>query len=115
MVPVLRAQLGAVVSPTARTLAEMRRRGYELVDVVERWIPFARVRRDLYNVGDVLCVGAPGIALVQCTSGSNVSARVRKIAESAALPVLQRAGIKVSVQGWRKNSKGRYVLREVEL
>jgi hypothetical protein len=103
------------MSPTARTLAEMRARGYELVDVVERWLPFALERKDLFGVGDVLATGTPGTAIVQCTSGSNVSARVRKIAESAALPILQRAGIKVLVQGWRKNSKGRYVLREVDL
>jgi hypothetical protein len=93
----------------------MRARGYELVDVVERWLPFARVRRDLFTIGDVIAVGTPGIAIVQTTSGSNVSARVAKVTASAALPILQRAGIKVLVHGWRKNSKRRYVLREIDL
>jgi hypothetical protein len=93
----------------------MRSRGYELVDVVERWLPYARVRRDLFQIGDVIAVGSPGIAIVQTTSGSNLSSRVRKIVDSAALPVLQRAGIKVLAHGWRKNAKGRYVLREVDV
>ncbi len=36
----------------------MRRlRGYPLVQVVERWTPFARVRRDLFGCFDVLAVG----------------------------------------------------------
>jgi hypothetical protein len=93
----------------------MRRRGYELVDVVERWLPFARRRKDLFGIGDVIATGTPGTCIVQTTSGSNVSARVAKIVESDALPILQRANIRVLVHGWRKNAKGRYVLREVEL
>ena len=102
-------------SPTQRTLAEMRTRGYELVDVVEHFNFFTKRRHDLWGFGDVLCVGAQGIAIVQTTSGDNLSKRVHKILESDALPVLQRAGVKVLAHGWRKNAKGRYVLREVDL
>lgn len=102
-------------SPTQRTLAEMRKRGYELVDVVERWLPWVKQRKDLFGIGDVMAVGTPGVAIVQTTSGSNLAARVKKLTDSAALPHLRAAGIKILAHGWRKNSKGRYELREVDL
>lgn len=101
------------MSPTQRTLAHLREAGYPLVQVVERWNPYARVRQDLFGVIDVLAVGIDIVA-VQTTSGSNVSARIKKITESDALPVLRKAGIRVIVHGWRK-SKGLWVLREVDL
>jgi hypothetical protein len=100
-------------SPTQRTLRHLREAGYPLVQVVERWNPYARVRQDLFGVIDVLAVG-PDILAVQTTSGSNVSARVKKITESEALPILRKAGIRVLVHGWKK-SKGHWVLREVDL
>jgi hypothetical protein len=100
-------------SPTQRSLRVMRERGYPLVQVVEKWIPRARQRKDLYGIIDVLCVGAD-IVGVQATSASNVSARVTKITESEALPLLRKAGIRVLVHGWRK-VHGRWRLREVDL
>ena len=105
------------MSPTARTLAEMRKRGYELVQVVEHWNSFARRRVDLYGIIDVVCCGGPGneIVGVQATSGDNVAHRVAKITDSDALPVLRKVGIRVLVHGWRKNAKGRFELREVDL
>lgn len=101
-------------SPTKRSLEEMRKRGYPLVQVVEKWIPHIKRRIDLFGIGDVLAVG-DDIVVVQSTSGSNVSARVAKITESAALPLLRKAGIRVVVHGWRKNAAKRWVLREVDL
>ena len=100
-------------SPTARTLAHLRAAGYPLVQVVERWNPYARIRQDLFGIIDVVAVGAD-IVGVQATSGSNVSKRVAKITESEALPILRKAGIRVLVHGWRK-VRGRWQLREVDL
>jgi len=102
-----------VSSPTQRSLKLLRDRGYPLVQVVERWNPHARVRQDLFGIVDVLAVG-DDIVAVQATSGSNVSKRVAKITESAALPHLRKANIRMVVHGWTKR-KGRYVLREVDL
>jgi hypothetical protein len=103
-------------SPTQRTLAELRKRGYPLVQVVEKWVPRAMKRQDLFGVIDVLAVSVTGeVVGVQATSGSNVSARVAKIAASDKVPVLRLAGWRLLVHGWRKNSKGRYVLREVDV
>src|SRR5207302_11145166 len=100
-------------SPTQRTLKHLRAVGYPLVERVERWNSHARVRQDLFGVVDVLAVG-PDVLGVQVTSGSNVAARVRKLTDSPALPVLRKAGVRVLVHGWRK-VRGRWRLREVDL
>ena len=100
-------------SPTQRTLKHLREAGYLLVQVVERWNPHARIRQDLFGIIDVVAVGAD-IVGVQATSASNVSKRVTKITESAALPILRKAGIRIVVHGWAKR-KGRWTLREVDL
>lgn len=100
-------------SPTQRTLKHLRDAGYPLVQVVERWNPHARIRQDLFGIIDVVAVGED-IVGVQATSASNVSKRIAKITESAALPILRKAGIRVLVHGWRK-VKGRWQLRTVDL
>lgn len=101
-------------SPTSRSLAELRKRGYPLVQVVEKWNPHARVRQDLFGVVDVLAVGEDIVA-VQATSRSNVASRVTKIAESEATPHLRKAGIRLLVHGWSKNRSGRWQLHEVDV
>ena len=95
-------------SPTQRTLAEMRKRGYTC-EVVEHWNPHARVRKDLYGFIDVLCLGDNEVIGVQATSYSNVSARVKKIAEHENVVAVRRAGIALLVHGWNGNR-----LREVD-
>ena len=100
-------------SPTQRSLKLMRERGFH-AEVVERWIPGANIRRDLFGFGDVLCLGDEGeLVLVQSTSDSNVAARVKKIADSPLVGRVRKAGIRIVVQGWRK-VKGRWVEREVD-
>src|SRR5262245_7637632 len=101
---------GCMSSPTQRTLAHLRAAGYPLVQVVEGWNPYARIRQDLFGIIDVVAVGAD-IVGVQATSGSNVSARVAKIVESEALPILRKAGIRIVVHGWGK-VRGRWRPRE---
>lgn len=108
-------------SPTQRSLALMRKRGYPLVQVVEKWNPHAGpfgVRQDLFGILDVLCVGADVVG-VQATSYSGVSHRIAKIRDAeidkvAVLPVLRNAGIRVLVHGWRKH-RGHWIVREVEM
>jgi hypothetical protein len=100
-------------TPTQRSLKLMRERGY-YAEVVERWVPVVRIRRDFAGVIDILALGDACVVGVQATSYSNTSARVRKIVEHENWPILQRAGIKVLVHGWRK-VKNRWEVREVEL
>ncbi len=100
-------------SPTQRTLAHLRKAGYPLAQVVERWNPYARVRQDLFGIIDVLAVGPSGVLGVQCTSAAHVAERVAKLRSSSALPVLKKAGVTVRVHGWRKSRpSGRWVLRD---
>jgi hypothetical protein len=99
------------VSPTQRTLAALRKAGY-LAAVVEKWNPHVRIRHDLFGIIDVLGVRAGETIAVQATSGSNVASRLTKMRASDALPKVLAAGWRVVVHGWRKNAKGRWVLRE---
>lgn len=100
-------------TPTQRSLKLLRERGY-LAQVVERWNPHARIRQDLFGIVDVLGI-ADEVVAVQTTSASNLSARLAKIADSEALPILRRAGVRILVHGWRKNAAGRWVVREVDI
>lgn len=101
------------MSPTQRTLKHMRDQGY-VSAVVEKFNHFVKRRQDLFGVIDVLCVGNGETVAVQTTSGSNVAARITKIAEAEAVPELRKAGWRIVVHGWRKNSKGKWILREVD-
>jgi len=101
------------MSPTQRSKKHMEDRGYT-VAIVERWNPYARIRQDLFGFVDLLCIGNGETVAVQATSGSNVASRVKKICEHENVGAVRKAGWRIVVQGWRKDSKGRYVLREVD-
>lgn len=89
------------MSPTQRSLALMRERGF-YAEVVERWIPGANIRRDLWHCLDILCLGDNGeLVGVQSTSLPNIASRVSKIAESPLIARIRKAGIRVLVHGWQ--------------
>ena len=94
----------------------MRDRGY-LAEVVEKWIPMARKRKDLFGFIDVLCVHSVregDVVGVQATSGSNVAARITKINDHENVGTVRKGGIRILVHGWSKR-KGRWQLREVDV
>jgi len=93
------------VSPTQRSLALLRERGY-LCQIVEHWNPWARIRQDLFSIGDILCLRDEETLLVQTTSRANINARVKKISECEHLPAILRAGWKIEVHGWGKLKDG---------
>lgn len=95
------------MSPTQRTLKKLRDDGWPLVQVVEHWNQYARIRQDLFGIIDVLAVGPKGTLAVQTTSGSGVSSRIRKMEESGVVPILNDAGWTVICHGWRKLKKVR--------
>ena len=92
------------VSPTQRSLAHLRDLGYELVQVVEKWVPQARKRIDLYGIIDICAIhpDIPGVLGVQSTSATNFSHRIRKSQESTALPLWIANGNRFEVHGWGK-------------
>jgi hypothetical protein len=101
--------MAASLSPTQRSLAYLRDQGYR-VAIVEHWNPHARIRQDLWGWCDLLAIRKNEVLAVQVTA-SGVAARIKKIQESDTIGMVRDAGIRVEVHGWRKNSKGRYVLR----
>ena len=101
------------MSPTQRSLAELRKRGYT-AQVVEKWIPQVKRRVDLFGFIDVLAIRDDEVLGVQSTSGSNVASRVTKIAEHENVGAVRKAGIRIHVHGWRKAANGRWTLREVD-
>lgn len=101
-------------SPIQRSLKIMRARGY-LAESVERFIPGANIRRDLFGFGDILAIRDNEIATVQSTDGSHLAARVRKIAVHANFPQVCRARIRVLVHGWRRDASRRWTLREIDM
>ena len=101
------------MSPTQRSLKHLREQGYR-VAIVEHWNPHARIRQDLFGVIDLLCLKGGETLAVQTTSRGNVSARVKKITDSEALPDIRKAGWKFVVHGWGKLKAG-WTLREVDL
>jgi len=103
-----------VSSPTQRSKAHLEKQGYR-VAIVEHWNAFARIRQDLFGVVDLLCLRGSETLAVQTTSASNMSARVKKIAESDAIADIRAAGWGVVVHGWKRGTNGRYTLREVDV
>lgn len=89
------------MSPTARTLKLLRDQGYH-AEVVERWIPQRRIRKDLFGFIDIVAIMNGQLLGVQATSGSNVSARVKKIKESPLYRTWLSTGAYLHVIGWRK-------------
>jgi len=113
------------MSPTQRTLQNLRERGY-FVEVVERWNPHARIRQDLFKWVDLVAVKAGEPILgVQTTTGSNASARIQKALGNPALSHWLRAGGRLAVFAWTPHkrrlvdggwsSRPTYDLRELEV
>ena len=100
----------AAKSPTQRSLEHLREQGYHC-EVVEKWNSFTKQRKDLWGWCDILAIRKDEVLAVQVTSGSNVSARIKKIQESDTVALVRDAGIRIEIHGWRKAANGRYVMR----
>jgi hypothetical protein len=101
------------MSPTARSLHCLRRLGFT-VDVVERWLPHACVRRDLFGFADVLAVHARDrvFLLVQCTTAGHVAHRLAKAKRRPELLAWLKAGGIFELHGWHKRGE-RWTCRRV--
>lgn len=102
------------MTPTARSLALLRREGWTC-QVVERYCPHSRRRIDLFGIIDVVAARAGSPILgIQATSGSNHSARVRKASAAPELRTWLESGAGFQVWSWRK-VKGRWSCRRQAL
>ena len=70
--------------------------------VVEKWNPHSGTRLDLWNFGDILAMreGSPHL-IIQTTTKSNASARVKKILAEASAYLWLLTGGRIVVHGWR--------------
>ena len=92
-------------SPTKRSLELLRKRGYT-VDIVERWIPYVRVRKDVFGFGDLLCCMPEKLPfLVQCTSGDNHAKRRNKILSLDSALVWFQSGCGILLMSWAKRGE----------
>lgn len=97
------------MSPTARTKRLLEAEGFT-VEIVERWIPGANIRRDLWGFLDVLAIRDRETLGVQVTTADHVSHRRSKILASPLLTSVLAAGWRVEIHGWRK-ARGRWEAR----
>tara|TARA_R110002167_G_scaffold53377_4_gene153159 strand:+ start:708 stop:1031 length:324 start_codon:yes stop_codon:yes gene_type:complete len=102
-------------SPTVRTLARLRKENFDLVEIVEHYNFFSKKRHDCFSILDIIAIKDKDTYGIQVTSYSNISARVKKITESPALPFLRDAGWTILVEGWKKEKNGRYTSKIVDL
>jgi hypothetical protein len=101
------------MTPSQRTVAHLRKLGYQTANV-EHYNYFTKRKHDLFGCIDILAIGNNETLAVQVTSKSNMSSRIKKIEESEALPEMLRSNWRVIVHGWWKGTNGRYQLKEFE-
>lgn len=98
-----------MASPTTRSLELLRREGWQ-AQVVEHWIPYCNVRKDLFGCIDVVGIREGMTIGIQATSGSggNAMARVHKIMELEHSKLWLLAGNMLEVWAWvKKGAKGK--------
>ena len=90
-----------MASPMERTLKYLRKQGY-LCESVEKWIPVANIRRDLFGFADVIAIDdAKPHLLVQTTDITSISKRLKKAMALPALLRWLRSNGAFEVHGWR--------------
>ena len=96
------------MTPTSRTLKLLRKEN-KLAEVVERWNCFTRQRKDFLGFVDIIALDIENQKTIgiQCTSTSNMSARVNKILKECKETALAwlRAGNSIEVIGWAKRGE----------
>lgn len=102
------------LSPTQLTIRKLKAEGWPLVQVVERWNPWAKIRQDLFGF-DVLAVWNNRQLWVQCTTAPNVPARVKKLQANPAIRHLASPNICMCVWGWAKTGRKWELKRDVKI
>jgi hypothetical protein len=78
---------------------------------------FAHVRIDLFGCIDIVAIkeGENGVLGIQCTSSGHTSDRFKKIIVIPEIKTWLKCGNRLLLQGWGKNSKGKWILKEKEI
>lgn len=98
-------------SPTQRTLARLKQQNLA-ADIVEKWIPQAKRRKDVAGCIDVLAYGGDiGVLGIQTTTGNNHAARRTKALAEPRLRTWLESGARFEIWSWTKLATGRWHLR----
>jgi hypothetical protein len=89
------------MSPTARSLAECRKRGWT-AQVVERWNQYARVRVDLFGCIDLVALTRQGILAIQACAGGDHAKRMAKVLAEPRTKLWLGDGGRFEVWSWSK-------------
>lgn len=107
------------MTPTARTLKELRELGF-IAQVVEKFNRFSKRRIDLFGCIDIIAARAGvGVLGIQATSGDNHAARMDKARAEPRLREWLAAGGRFAVWSWSKRGpRGKrklWVVRKEEI
>lgn len=97
------------MTPTARTLAECRKRGWT-AQVVEQTIPRTFIKRDLFGVIDIIALTPQGQTIGIQATGDNagdMARRERKIIAEPRAKLWLECGNLLEVWGWGKRGRGK--------
>ena len=97
----------AKISPTQLSLAQLRADGW-FCWITEHWNSYARIRQDLWGFVDIIALKPNQILGVQTTTASNMSARVKKIADHENVGAVRDAGWTIHVHGWHQDEKKKW-------
>jgi hypothetical protein len=91
-------------TPTQRTMAECRRRGWT-AQIVEHRVPRVNVLRDLFGVIDVVALTndePPQLVGIQACSGVDHARRRDKVIAEPRAALWTRAGARLEIWSWSK-------------
>ena len=89
------------MTPTQRTLAECKRRGWT-AQVVERRIPFNNVTIDLFGCIDIVAIMGTSLVGIQACAGSSHAARRTKALAEPRLCAWLAAGARFEIWSFSK-------------
>lgn len=92
---------------TQKTLKLLKDQGWEC-GIVERWIPGANIRRDLFNIIDIIACLDDRLVGVQSTSWGQRGPHLRKIhsEHGAATEMWLKTGAELWLVSWKKVKQG---------
>ena len=95
-------------SPTQRSIELLKSQGYT-VYIAEHYNAFAKIRRDLFGFIDIVALhpNKKGVLGIQTTTGTNLSARIKKAQMLTAFNLWLSCGNAVEFHGWRKLVTGK--------
>ena len=91
-------------SPTSRSLQYARNKmNFLQIGVVERWIPGANIRKDLWGIVDLVGITPDfKFMFIQATADSGHAARRKKSIESGVIEQINAAGGQFEIWSWGK-------------